>query len=60
MKNFVFIVVFTALAIGSLSACVKGDLSNIDIKVDGDFKTSFSTGSGGLAAKSRARTGVGF
>ena len=60
MKNFVFIVVFTALAIGSLSACVKDDLSNIDVKVDGEFKTSFSTGSGGSAAKHRARTGISF
>ena len=60
MKNFVFTVVFAALALGSLSACVKDDLNNIDIKVDGDFKTSFSTGSSGLAAKSRARAGVGF
>ena len=37
MKNFVFTVVFAALALGSLSACVKDDLSNIDIKVDGEF-----------------------
>ena len=60
MKNFVFTVVFAALAIGTLSACMKDDLSNIDIKVDGDFKTSFSTGSRGPAVKSRARTGASF
>ena len=60
MKNFVFTVVFAALVIGTLSACVKDDLSNIDIKVDGEFKTTFSTGSSGSAAKSRTRTGVSF
>ena len=60
MKNFVFTVVFAALAIGTLSACVKDDLSDIDIKVDGDVKTTFSTGSGGSGMKSRARTGVSF
>ena len=60
MKNFVFTVVFAALALGSLSACVKDDLSNIDVKVDGEFKTTFSTGSGGTAMKSRMRTGISF
>ena len=60
MKNFVFTVVFAALAIGTLSACVKDDLSDIDIKVDGDVKTTFSTGSGGSAMKSRIRTGISF
>ena len=60
MKNFVFTVVFAALAIGTLSACMKDDLGNIDVKVDGDVKTTFSTGSGGSAAKHRARTGISF
>ena len=60
MKNFVFTVVFAVLAICTLSACMKDDLSNIDVKVDGDVKTSFSTGSGGSGMKSRARTGVSF
>ena len=60
MKNFVFTVVFAALAIGTLSACVKDDLSNIDIKVDGDMRTTFSTGSGGSAMKSRTRVGIDF
>ena len=60
MKNFVFTVVFAVLAMCTLSACMKDDLSNIDVKVDGDVKTSFSTGSGGSGMKSRARTGVSF
>ena len=60
MKNFVFTVVFAVLAICTLSACMKDDLSNIDVKIDGDLKTSFSTGSGGSGMKSRARTGVNF
>ena len=60
MKNFVFTVVFMALALGTLSACMKDDLSNIDVKVDGDMKTTFSTGSGGSGMKSRMRTGIGF
>ena len=60
MKNFVFTVVFAALAIGTLSACVKDDLSSIDIKVDGEFKTTFSTGSSGSGMKNRTRTGVSF
>ena len=60
MKNFVFTVVFALLAMGTLSACMKDDLSNIDVKVDGDVKTTFSTGSNGSAMKSRMRTGIGF
>ena len=60
MKNFVFTVVFALLAMGTLSACMKDDLSNIDVKVDGDVKTTFSTGSNGSATKSRMRTGIGF
>ena len=60
MKNFVFTVVFAALAIGTLSGCMKDDLSNIDIKVGGDVKTSFSAGSGGSCMKSRMRTGISF
>ena len=60
MKNFVFTVVFAVLAMCTLSSCMKDDLSNIDVKVDGDVKTSFSTGSGGSGMKSRARTGVSF
>ena len=60
MKNFVFTAVFALLAMGTLSACMKDDLSNIDVKVDGDLKTTFSMGSGGSAMKSRARTGVSF
>ena len=60
MKNFVFTVVFMALALGMLSACMKDELSNIDVKVDGDMKTTFSTGSGGSGMKSRMRTGISF
>ena len=60
MKNFVFIVVFTALAMGTLSACMKDDLSNIDVKVDGDLKTTFSTGSKGSGMMGRTRTGISF
>ena len=60
MKNFVFTVVFAALAIGTLSACVKDDLSDIDIKVDGDVKTTFSTGSKGSGMMGRTRTGISF
>ena len=60
MKNLVFTVVFMALTICSLTACMKDDLSNIDVKVDGDLRTTFSTGSGGSAMKSRARAGIGF
>jgi hypothetical protein len=60
MKNFVFTVVFAVLAVGTLSACVKDDLSDIDIKVDGDVRTTFSTGSGGSGMMSRTRVGIDF
>ena len=60
MKNFVFTVVFAALALGMLSACMKDDLGNIDVKVDGDVKTTFSTGSRGSGMMSRTRTGISF
>ena len=47
-------------ALGSLPACTKDDLSNIDVKVDGSMKTTFGTGSSGFGAGSRARTGISF
>lgn len=60
MKKLMFTVVFAALALFSLTACMKDDLSDIDVKVDGDLKTTFSTGSGGSGMKSRMRSGIGF
>ena len=63
MKKFMFTAVFAVFAVFalfSLTACMKDDLSNIDIKVDGDLKTSYSTGSGGSVMGSRARTGISF
>ena len=60
MKKFMFTAVFAVFALFSLTACMKDDLSNIDIKVDGDLKTSYSTGSGGSVMGSRARTGISF
>ena len=60
MKNFVFTVVFAALAIGTLSACMKDDLGNVDVKVDGDVKTTFSTGGKGSGMMGRTRTGISF
>ena len=60
MKKSVFAAVLAVLALFCLSACMKDDLENIDVKVDGDLRTTFSTGSGGSGMKSRARTGVSF
>ena len=60
MKKSVFIVVLAVLALLCLSACMKDDLENIDVKVDGDLRTTFSTGSSGSGVYSRARTGIGF
>ena len=60
MKNFVFTVVFALLAIGTLSACMKDDLGNVDVKVDGDVKTTFSTGSKCSGMMGRTRTGISF
>ena len=60
MKNFVFTVMFMALAMCSLTACMKEGLSDVDVKVGGDLRTTFSTGSGGPAMKGRTRTGIGF
>ena len=49
-----------ALALFGLSACTKDDLSQIDIKTDGSFKSSYSVGSGGSGAYGRMRTGLSF
>ena len=60
MKKFMFTAVFIVLALFVLAGCTKDDLSSIDLKVDGDLKTSYSTGSGGSVMGSRARTGISF
>ena len=60
MKKSLFRLLLTVFTLLCLTACMKDDLSNIDVKVDGSMKTSFSTGSGGFGAHSRARTGISF
>ena len=60
MKNFMFAVVFVVFALCSLPACTKDDLSDIDVKVGGSMKTTFSTGGSGFGAGSRTRTGISF
>lgn len=60
MKKLMFAAVSAMLMFCSLTACVKDDLENIDVKIDGDLRTTFSTGSGGSGAYSRARTGISF
>lgn len=60
MKKLMSAVVFVVFALCSLPACTKDDLSNIDVKVDGSMKTTFSTGSSGFGVGSRTRTGISF
>ena len=60
MKKFMLAIVFAMFALGSLPACTKDDLSNVDIKVDGSMKTTMSTGSRGFGAGGSTRVGVGF
>ena len=60
MKKLMSAVVIAVFALCSLPACTKDDLSNVDVKVGGSMKTTFSTGSRGFDAGSRTRTGVGF
>ena len=60
MKKSLFRSLLMVFMLLCLTACMKDDLSNIDVKVDGSMKTSFSTGSGGSGAHSRARTGISF
>lgn len=60
MKKFLFSVISAVLALCWLSACVKDDLENVDVKVDGSLKTTFSTGSRASGASSSGRVGIGF
>ena len=60
MKKLFLCGLLAALALFGLSACTKDDLSQIDIKTDGSFKSSYSVGSGGSGAYGRMRTGLSF
>ncbi len=60
MTTFFFRFLPMMLALFCLVACMKDDLENIDVKVDGSVKTTFSTGSGGSGAYSRTRTSISF
>lgn len=60
MKKSLFRSLLTVFMLLCLTACMKDDLSNIDVKVDGSVKTTFSTGSSGSGAYSRTRTGLSF
>lgn len=60
MKKLFLCAVLSLCSLFGLVSCTKEDLSNIDIKTDGSFKSSYSVGSGGSGAYGRLRTGLSF
>lgn len=60
MKKLFLCGLLAAIGIFGLTACTKDDLSQIDIKTDGSFKSSYSVGSNGSGAYGRLRTGLSF
>lgn len=60
MKKLFLNGLLTMFVLFGLTACTKEDLSQIDIKTDGSFKSSYSMGSNGTGAYGRMRTGLSF